>query len=344
MPRLEAGWPCREPREWLPVCEPRSGEISRKQLPGSPSPNAEEVLISYGALGRDCKGVLSSIRGHSKVASTIFEHNDSIKKLSEIAPSCLEGRVSGRLDGYNARVRVVQGHPGLTSEGNLDSPGAGKEFHPPLADPLLSRAIEGDPEARRLLLERFEARILFLIRRHLSPEQFRRGREDLLRTIHLALFKSIHSIRCRNMQVFASWLEKLISCRLLGWERPRRSRLRSPTRPPVGLEATDAPEVAAGTLTPSRIVMRGESRLRLEKTSGCTAAAPGDAPVPLREGSLAPRAGSLPGNEARCRAQVHGPGAEIPALRPWRPGGDGGGLPVPQESVVLYLHEHPRSS
>jgi RNA polymerase sigma factor (sigma-70 family) len=158
----------------------------------------------------------------------------------------------------------------------MDSSEDLKDFHPPFADPLLSRAIGGDREAQHRLLERFEPRILLGIRRHLSPERFREEGEDLLQTIRLALLKSLPTIRCRYMEGFASWLEKLVRCRLLDWEKARRSRRRSPTRPPVSLEATDAPEPAAGTLTPSRIVMRKESRLCLERAIA-------DAPERYRE-------------------------------------------------------------
>jgi RNA polymerase sigma-70 factor (ECF subfamily) len=125
---------------------------------------------------------------------------------------------------------------------------------------LLESAVAGGAEAQVRLIARFEPLVRSLVWRHLGPARFRSEGEDALQVLRLALIRSLPRLKARDRAAFVAWLRKLVRSRVLDLDRRSRARGGGAV---LDLDGTGAPEPAAGTPTPSRIVMDREELARM---------------------------------------------------------------------------------
>jgi len=134
--------------------------------------------------------------------------------------------------------------------------------HLPLSERIaavLATARDGDRQARDRLLICCEPLLSARVRRRLSARRFAAEGDDLLQTIRLSIIEKLPALHACDPGSFLSWLEKLVRCRILDWERARGGR---PPVPGSGA-AEGGPDRAAPTPTPSRILMDEEARARI---------------------------------------------------------------------------------
>jgi RNA polymerase sigma factor (sigma-70 family) len=122
----------------------------------------------------------------------------------------------------------------------------------------LAAARDGDRKARDRLLISCEPLLRARVRRHLSARRFAAEGDDLLQTIRLSIIENLPALRACDPGSFLSWLEKLVRCRILDWERGRGGRSSM-----ADGAAEGGADRAAPTPTPSRILMDEETRARI---------------------------------------------------------------------------------
>ena len=145
--------------------------------------------------------------------------------------------------------------------------GQGHEREPgesPFAE-TLDHACGGDRDAQTRLLAWSEPHMRAMVARMLSPARFTSDGEDVLQTVRLELIKALAALRARSADAFHAWLERLVRCRVLGWQEVRHKARRIPTRAQVSLQKTDTPEPRAAAASPSQIVMGREQRAQLAR-------------------------------------------------------------------------------
>ncbi len=110
----------------------------------------------------------------------------------------------------------------------------------------------------------YEPLIEHWVRRYLGPKRFARDGEDVLQSIRMTLIEKLPALRQKSRWSLVAWLERVVRTKISDWEKTRRAARRNPRSPVISLVATNAPEVAAATPTPSRILRGAEEVERLK--------------------------------------------------------------------------------
>ncbi len=128
---------------------------------------------------------------------------------------------------------------------------------------LFDEVSSGRRTAIGQLILLYEPLIEHWVRRYLGPRRFARDGEDVLQSIRVVLIEKLPALRQKSRQSLVAWLQKVVRTKISDWEKTSRATRRHPRRPVISLVATNAPEVAAATPTPSRILHGAEEVERL---------------------------------------------------------------------------------
>jgi RNA polymerase sigma-70 factor (ECF subfamily) len=126
---------------------------------------------------------------------------------------------------------------------------------------LLSRAARGDPEARRLVVERFQDRLLKRIRRQLGPalRDFTES-ADCLQDVFLEIFKERSHPPFQTEEDFLRWASRLLENRIRDLARRRKLRVFEALASSLVLRRS--PD-GSSQATPSSVAARNEDVERL---------------------------------------------------------------------------------
>lgn len=114
------------------------------------------------------------------------------------------------------------------------------------------------------LIVLYEPLVESWVRGYLGPRRFAREGDDLLQTIRVTLVEKLPGLRGKSRPSLVAWLRRVVRTKVSDWERKRKAARRSPDRPVVSIVATDSPEVASATPTPTRILLAREELEQLE--------------------------------------------------------------------------------